>query len=56
MKKLLLFALVAMFAVSAMADVGWSKPAAIEPFVTCIDGTVTAAIGAATIRTAWSMR
>jgi len=36
--------------VKALFQVGWEKPAAIEPFRTCIDGTVTAAIGLATIR------
>ncbi|MEZ5722127.1 MAG: TIM barrel protein [Paracoccaceae bacterium] len=36
--------------VRALIDVGWDRPVAIEPFRTCIDGTVTAAIGYATIR------
>lgn len=36
--------------VAALVDVGWDRPVAIEPFRTCIDGTVTAAIGLATIR------
>jgi len=36
--------------VKALFQVGWEKPVAIEPFRTCIDGTVTAAIGLATIR------
>jgi len=36
--------------VKALVEVGWDKPLAIEPFRTCIDGTVTAAIGLATIR------
>lgn len=36
--------------VRALLDVGWDRPVAIEPFRTCIDGTVTAAIGLATIR------
>jgi sugar phosphate isomerase/epimerase len=36
--------------VKALFQTGWDRPAAIEPFRTCIDGTVTAAIGIATIR------
>ena len=36
--------------VAALFQVGWDRPVAIEPFRTCIDGTVTAAIGLATIR------
>lgn len=36
--------------VRALVEAGWDRPAAIEPFRTCIDGTVTAAIGLATIR------
>ncbi len=36
--------------VRALVEVGWDRPVAIEPFRTCIDGTVTAAIGLATIR------
>lgn len=36
--------------VRALVETGWTRPAAIEPFRTCIDGTVTAAIGLATIR------
>lgn len=36
--------------VAALVETGWRKPVAIEPFRTCIDGTVTAAIGSATIR------
>ncbi|WP_068115854.1 sugar phosphate isomerase/epimerase family protein [Tropicimonas marinistellae] len=40
--------------VSALRETGWPHPVAIEPFRTCIDGTTTAAIGAATIRACWS--
>lgn len=36
--------------VAALEQVGWVRHVAIEPFRTCIDGTVTAAIGLATIR------
>ena len=36
--------------VKALFQTGWDRPVAIEPFRTCIDGTVTAAIGLATIR------
>jgi len=36
--------------VAALFQIGWDRPVAIEPFRTCIDGTVTAAIGLATIR------
>lgn len=35
---------------AAMIDVGWDRPAAVEPFRIIIDGTVTAAIGIATLR------
>lgn len=38
---------------AALRDVGWDRPVAVEPFVTVIDGTVTAAIGAATMRACW---
>ena len=37
----------------ALRDVGWSSPIAVEPFRTQINGTVTAAIGAATMRASW---
>lgn len=36
--------------VRALVETGWDRPLAVEPFRTCIDGTVTAAIGLATIR------
>ena len=36
--------------VRALVEVGWDRPVAVEPFRTCIDGTVTAAIGLATLR------
>lgn len=36
--------------VAALVETGWARPVAIEPFRTCIDGTVTAAIGLATLR------
>ncbi len=37
----------------ALRDVGWSSPIAVEPFRTQINGTVTAAVGAATMRASW---
>ena len=37
----------------ALREVGWSSPIAVEPFRTQINGTVTAAIGAATMRASW---
>lgn len=41
--------------VAALREVGWNKPVAIEPFSTCIDATLTAAIGLATIRACEAM-
>ncbi len=38
----------------ALREVGWSRPVAVEPFRTLVNGTVTAAVGAATMRAAWS--
>lgn len=35
---------------AALREVGWDRPMGVEPFRTLIDATVTAAIGAATIR------
>ncbi len=40
--------------VRALRETGWRRPVAVEPFVTCIDATTTAAIGAATMRACWS--
>jgi D-psicose/D-tagatose/L-ribulose 3-epimerase len=39
--------------VRALRETGWNRPIGMEPFVTCIDATTTAAIGAATIRACW---
>jgi D-psicose/D-tagatose/L-ribulose 3-epimerase len=39
--------------VRALRETGWARPIGMEPFVTCIDATTTAAIGAATIRACW---
>ena len=39
--------------VAALRACDWPHPVAVEPFRTCIDGTVTAAIAAATMRMAW---
>lgn len=39
--------------VAALRAADWTHPVAIEPFRTCIDGTTTAAIGAATLRASW---
>jgi sugar phosphate isomerase/epimerase len=39
--------------VRALRDTGWDRPAGVEPFVTCIDATTTAAIAAATLRACW---
>lgn len=39
--------------VGALRDTGWDRPVGMEPFVTVLDATVTAAIGAATIRACW---
>ncbi len=36
--------------VAALRDVGWSMPVGVEPFRTLINASVTAAIGAATLR------
>ncbi len=38
---------------AAIRDCNWPYPISVEPFRTCIDGVTTAAIGAATMRTAW---
>ena len=35
---------------SALAQAGWDGPLSVEPFVTAVNGTVTLAIGAATLR------
>lgn len=40
--------------VRALRATGWRRPLAVEPFVTRIDATTTAAIGAATIRACWA--
>ncbi len=40
--------------VRAIRDVGWSGPVAIEPFRSVVDASVTAAIGAATMRAYWT--
>lgn len=40
--------------VAALIDVGWQKPLAVEPFVTKIDASVTAAIAQATIKACWA--
>ena len=37
----------------ALRAADWPHPIAVEPFRTCIDGTTTAAIGAATMRACW---
>lgn len=37
----------------AIRETGWDRPVGVEPFVTVIDGTATAAIGAATLRACW---
>ncbi len=37
----------------ALRECGWDRPLAVEPFVARIDATVTAAIGAATVRACW---
>ncbi len=37
----------------ALRETGWDGPLSIEPFVTRIDATTTAAIGAATVRACW---
>lgn len=39
---------------AALHDCAWPYPVAVEPFRTCINGVTTAAVGAATMRTAWS--
>ncbi|MXU66222.1 sugar phosphate isomerase/epimerase family protein [Oceanomicrobium pacificus] len=38
---------------AALRASGWSAPVAVEPFRTTVSASVTAAIGAATLRTAW---
>jgi D-psicose/D-tagatose/L-ribulose 3-epimerase len=39
---------------AALRACEWPHPVAVEPFRTCINGITTAAIGAATMRTAWN--
>ena len=39
--------------VAALRTCDWPHPVAVEPFRTCVDGSVTAAIAAATMRMAW---
>ena len=39
--------------VRALKETGWNRPVGMEPFTTVVDATVTAAIGAATIRACW---
>lgn len=39
--------------VRALRETGWDRPLAVEPFRTVIDGTVTAAVAAATMRACW---
>lgn len=38
---------------AALYECDWPHPIAVEPFKTCINGVTTAAIAAATMRTAW---
>lgn len=40
--------------VAALRAVGWDRPLAHEPFVTTVDASVTAAIGAATMKAYWT--
>lgn len=40
--------------VSALKSVGWDRPIAVEPFRVVVDATVTAAVGAATMRALWT--
>jgi len=39
--------------IAALYETGWRRPVTLEPFWTRLDATVTAAIGAATIRACW---
>ena len=38
---------------AALRETGWRRPMTLEPFWTTLDATVTAAIGAATVRACW---